>query len=115
MERGLSELEQIILRVALAHRGGGAGAMLDDGPVDAFYADVLPAYRGQEHRLPHLGGRCSARAVVGEPRYSADMAALERAAAGLERRGLVIRRRGAYARWSGVWLTAAGLEAARRL
>ncbi len=115
MERGLSDLEKTILRVALAQRGGGAGAMLDDGPVDAFYADVLPAYRGREYSLPRLGGRCSVRAVVGEPRYSADMMALVRAAEGLERRGLVVRRQGAYARWSGVWLTEGGVKAARSL
>lgn len=122
MGRGLSELQQTILKLAYHNRmienrvGGPGGA-------DLFHYEVLIEYwhlPGEVHRDPdgkrrYTTGHHFSRSFRNYARFNAARAALTRAVRRLADRGLVIWVSGMYAQWAGVNLTADGIAMAQQL
>lgn len=111
MGRGLSDLQDTILRMALANRDVGRF----DG-ADVYDAEVLARYFGWDG-IPtsHDRGPRFSVGAIGPGRYRSARASLSRAMGRLALRGLVIRVSTMCRRSSGVVLTEEGVDRARSL
>ena len=135
MGRGLSELQQSILRLAYRNRrerlakiaeseaGGHEHAVLTRGvgSVDLYFPEVLREHFGWDvHSIwwsPERGerprwGQSFSMRQIGERRYHSAHSSLSRAVVRLEARGLVERR---YHCLTGLDLTDQGVEEAEKL
>lgn len=115
MGRGLSPLQQTILRLAYQNRMADSGYQ-DEARADVFYCEIFESHYGwpsiwKNSRKAH--GQKFTKAEVGERQYNAAHAAVSRAALRLEQRGLVTCVRGFS--WAGVNLTEAGNRIAKEL
>jgi hypothetical protein len=134
MARGLSELQQSILRLAYRNRLERLDRIAESEPgsheyrvytqgvhsVDLYYAEVLREHFGWDVRgwwdperepRPKRGQNFSMR-EIGERRYRSAQTSLSRAVVRLETRGLVERRQHYLA---GLDLTDQGVEEAKKL
>jgi hypothetical protein len=131
MGRGLSDLQKDILTCAYNNYATGDnvfthkpshGFNIPPLRVDAFYYEILIRHFGFENRLKDrdwrgrvFTGQHFDKDKIGKERYNAAQAALSRAVTRLHQRGLITFISGALAKWTGVNLTPAGIEVARRL
>ena len=123
MGRGLSPLQQTILRIAfrqhdqhLQHAADN-DRNPDEFGCDVLYRDVLIEHYGFRRKAPRLyvpSDRID-RAAIGRVAYNRATAALSRAFSRLESRGLVCVMCGTGSRWSGANLTDEGLKIAGEL
>ncbi len=126
MARGLSDLQKLILRLALDNRRQQELLPQEHYSADVRYAEVLVVYfgfpvtgiyitsKGTDLERANSSAGCQkfSKEKIGKERYAAEQAALSRAFSRLQQRGLVTWVCGAIARWSGGKLTEAGRAAA---
>ena len=118
MGRGLSDLQTMILHLALANREAEGR---DTSLCDVLYSEVLTVYWGWKPERPlrnadgkQSGGQLFSVGKVGPRAYNTAHAALTRAVDRLAVRGLVVAVSGTYTLVSGVNLTGKGVQVARQ-
>jgi hypothetical protein len=117
MGRGLSDLQQQILLLALEGRNapGRAEDMENGRGADVTHRTILERVYGFEAaRGSTIGSHAFSKRAIGAKRYAAAQAAISRAIRRLEERKLVIPMCG-NSRWSGCNLTPWGLKLAPQL